>query len=75
MAAGDGEVAVRLKDSTDMARKLSTKAKIIAALAVVVGVAMAGGGASWIYINLIKDDPPPKLSFELRDQQLSSTVP
>jgi hypothetical protein len=58
-----------------MARKLSTKAKIIGALAVVVGLAMAGGGASWIYINFIKDDPPPKLSFELRDQQLSTTVP
>ena len=31
-------------------------------------------GIPWVYINVIKDDPPPKLSFEQRDKQLSATT-
>jgi hypothetical protein len=58
-----------------MARQFSKKAKISAAVIALVGVFAIAGGPSWIYINFIKDEPPKKLSFELRDQQLTSTVP
>jgi polyisoprenoid-binding protein YceI len=30
---------------------------------------------TWVYINLIKDDAPPELSFEERDQEAAATTP
>ena len=32
-------------------------------------------GGTWVYINLIKDDAPPELSFEERDQEAAATTP
>jgi hypothetical protein len=57
-----------------MAKRLTTKVKLALAAAVVVGGVAAAGGVSWVYINVIKDDPPPKLSFDQRDKATQSTV-
>jgi hypothetical protein len=55
-----------------MAKRLTTKVKVMLAAAVLVGV-VAAGGVSWVYINVIKDDPPPKLSFDQRDKATASS--
>jgi hypothetical protein len=55
-------------------RQISKRAKIIAALVLVTGIALAGGGASWVYIHLIAEKQPPKFSFEQRDKDLSTTT-
>jgi hypothetical protein len=56
-----------------MAKRFTTKVKVMLAAAVLVGVVAAGGGVSWVYINVIKDDPPPKLSFDQRDKATASS--
>jgi hypothetical protein len=43
---------------------------IAGAVLAIVGVV----GIPWVYINVIKDDPAPKLSFEQRDKQLAVTT-
>jgi polyisoprenoid-binding protein YceI len=42
--------------------------------AIVALVVLVVGG-TWVYINLIKDDAPPELSFEERDQEAAATTP
>jgi polyisoprenoid-binding protein YceI len=32
-------------------------------------------GGTWVYINLVKDDAPPELSFEERDEEAAATTP
>ncbi len=55
-------------------RKLSFRVKFLLAVGLLVGVFAAVGGFSWVYIHLIKDDPPPKLSFDQRDKELAATT-
>jgi polyisoprenoid-binding protein YceI len=42
--------------------------------AIVALVVLVVGG-TWVYINLIKEDAPPELSFEERDEEAATTVP
>jgi hypothetical protein len=64
MAAGDGQVI----------KRLSKKTKIgLGAVVLALAAFGFGGGPSWIYINWIKEEPPPKLSFDLRDQATTDT--
>jgi polyisoprenoid-binding protein YceI len=44
-----------------------TLAAVAAAIVLVVG-------GTWLYINVIRDDPPPRLSFEERDAQASEST-
>jgi polyisoprenoid-binding protein YceI len=39
------------------------------ALAAVAAVIVLVVGGTWVYINVIRDDPPPRLTFEERDAQ------
>jgi hypothetical protein len=55
-------------------RRLSFRVKFLLAIGLFVGVFAAVGGFSWVYIHLIKDDPPPKLSFDQRDKELAATT-
>jgi polyisoprenoid-binding protein YceI len=43
-------------------------------LAAVAAVIVLVVGGTWLYINVIRDDPPPRLSFEERDAQASETT-
>jgi hypothetical protein len=55
---------------------VAVKRVVVIRLAVAGAIAVAAGvvGIPWVYIHLIKDDPPPKLSFEQRDRLLSTTT-
>jgi polyisoprenoid-binding protein YceI len=40
----------------------------------VLALAVLLVGGTWVYINIIRDDPPERLSFETRDEQASTTA-
>jgi polyisoprenoid-binding protein YceI len=42
-------------------------------VAVAAAIVLVVGG-TWLYINVIRDDPPPRLSFEERDAQASEST-
>lgn len=44
------------------------------ALGAVIGVIVLVVGGTWVYINLIRDDPPPPLSFDERDAEAAATT-
>ncbi|MDZ4826377.1 MAG: YceI family protein [Actinomycetota bacterium] len=49
--------------------------KLVKWLLIAIGAAVVVVvGGTFVYINFIRDDPPPKLSFEERDSQTSTTL-
>jgi polyisoprenoid-binding protein YceI len=44
---------------------------VLAAAAAVIVIVVGG---TWLYINVIRDDPPPRLSFEERDAEAAATT-
>jgi polyisoprenoid-binding protein YceI len=41
----------------------------------IVAIVVLVVGGTWVYINLIKEDAPPELSFEERDEEAAATTP
>jgi uncharacterized membrane protein YfcA len=74
MVTRDGEVIEPTETEKTTKRRLKFRTKFILGIGLLVGVFGAVGGFSWVYIHLIQDDPPPKLSFEQRDKDLAATT-